>query len=139
LQSLAGLTPLLTWRSRLPGAIGSWFARDLVRKGLALVDAGRVVLRTVEDQRIEAIVRDGAQTAHTVTVEWGGGTGPLALRTACSDGSSGICAHIVATLEAVRSQMEPTTESAHDAELAWLPTPEIGSRQQRARCIWIVF
>jgi superfamily II DNA or RNA helicase len=134
-----GLTPLLTWRSRLPGAIGSWFARDLVRQGLALVDAGRVELRTVEDQRIDAIVRDPPQTNRVVMIEWGGGTGPLALRTTCSDGSSGICAHIVATLEAVRSQMEPTAAVAHDADLAWLPTPQIGSRQQRARCIWVVF
>ncbi len=116
MQSPAGLTPLLTWRARLPGAIGSWFARDLVRKGLALVDAGRVVLRAVEDQRIDATVRDSAETAYAVTIEWGGGTGPLALRTACSDGASGICAHIVATLEAVRSQMEPATESGNSAD-----------------------
>ena len=76
--------------------------------------------------KIEAVVRDRARTMRAVTVEWGGGTGPLALRTVCSCGASGICEHVVATLEAVRSQTEPARgRRPRRVDLAWLPTPQI--------------
>ena len=52
------LTPYALWRSRLPAQIGTWFARDLTRVALALVDGGRVVLRSVEPARVEATVKD---------------------------------------------------------------------------------
>ncbi len=131
------MTPLGTWRSRLPATIGSWFARDLVRRGLELVESGSVVVRSVEDGRIEATVFDPPGTARAVGIEWGGGTGPLALRPACSDGGSGICAHIVAALEAVRSQTE-IAPSENDASLDWLPFPQSGGEPRRARCVWAV-
>ena len=49
------MTPFATWRSRLPASIGSWFSRDLVRVALTLVEAKRVVLRAVEDLKIESV------------------------------------------------------------------------------------
>jgi len=137
------VTPLLTWRSRLPAAIGSWFARDLVRTALAIVAGGRVALRTVEEQKIDAVVRDGprGETSREVAVEWGSGTGPLALRTSCSCGASGMCEHVVATLDAVRSQSEVAeAPAADDLDLTWLPAPRLaGGTAVRARSIWVVF
>jgi superfamily II DNA or RNA helicase len=134
------MTPFATWRSRLPAAIGSWFARDLTRDALGLFDAGRVSLRAVEDAKIEATVRDPAGPDRQVSIEWGNGTGPLALRAVCSDAGSGICAHIVATLEAVRSQTEVASNPApEDANLGWLPAQRLVSQQLRARCVWPVF
>jgi superfamily II DNA or RNA helicase len=134
------MTPFATWRSRLPAAIGSWFARDLTRDALGLFDSGSVSLRAVEDSKIDATVREPSGPDRQVSIEWGGGTGPLALRAVCSDGGAGICAHIVAALEAVRSQTEaaigPTPE---DADLGWLPAPRLFSQQLRARCVWPVF
>jgi len=134
------LTPFATWRSRLPATIASWFARDLVRTALTLVEARRVTLRAVEDLKIEASVKD-ARGAHTVNVEWGGGTGPLALRSVCSCGGSGICEHVVATLETVRSQteVEDTAPVEHEIDLSWLPAPRLESKQVRARSVWPVF
>jgi len=135
------LTPFATWRSRLPATIGSWFARDIVRTALALVETKRVVLRAVEDLKIDSLVKD-PRGAREVVVEWAGGTGPLALRSTCSCGGSGICEHVVATLETVRSATEleesdppPTPE----LDLSWLPTPRVESKQSRARSVWPVF
>jgi len=134
------VTPFATWRSRLPASIGSWFARDLVRGALPIVDAGLVTLRAVEDLKIEATVHDAAAGDLTVAIEWAGGTGPLALRAVCSEGGSGVCAHIVATLEAVRSQTElPDPADAGEADVSWLPTPKTTTAVLRARCIWPVF
>jgi len=97
------------------------------------------VLRAVEDLKLEAAVKD-ARGEHRVVVEWGTGTGPLALRSVCSCGASGICEHVVASLEAVRSQTEiEERQPVNDIDLSWLPAPRVDSRQQRARCVWPVF
>jgi superfamily II DNA or RNA helicase len=134
------VTPFATWRARLPAAIGSWFARDLVRNALALVEGGRVALRAVEDAKVEAAVDDPRTGVRNVAVEWGGGTGPLALRAVCSCGTSGICEHVVAALEAVRSQTElDSTAPASELNLAWLPVPRVEARLIRARSVWPVF
>jgi superfamily II DNA or RNA helicase len=132
------MTPFATWRARLPAAIGTWFARDLVRIAFPIAEAGRVTLRAVEDLKVEATVRDTPD--RDVTIEWAGGTGPLALRAVCSDGGSGVCAHIVATLEFLRSQTElAEVPAAGEPDLAWLPQPRGAPAQVRARCIWPVF
>ena len=98
------------------------------------------MLRAVEDLKLEATVRDPRGT-RDVAVEWGTGTGPLALRAVCSCGGSGICEHVVATLEAVRSQTE--LEEAHPAtpelDLSWLPVPRVENKGLRARSVWPVF
>ena len=60
------------------------------------------MLRVVEEAKIESTVKD--KTAASVLIEWSTGTGPQALRSICSCGGSGICEHIVATLEAVRTE-----------------------------------
>ena len=136
------MTPFATWRSRLPAQIGNWFARDLTRAALALADGNRVVLRAVEDAKIEAGVKDKGGV--TVTVEWATGTGPQALRSVCTCGLTGVCEHVVATLETVR-----TTSSAPlpavagglpdvDEDYAWLPDPEAESGRPRARSVWPV-
>jgi superfamily II DNA or RNA helicase len=73
-------------------------------------------------------------------VEWAGGTGPLALRAVCSCGTSGICEHVVASLEAVRSQTELDEKpEAHEPDLSWLPAPRLDAGRQRARSVWAVF
>ena len=134
------MTPFATWRARLPAAIGSWFARDLVRNALALVEGGRVALRAVEDAKVEAGVDDPRGGMCNVAVEWGSGTGPLALRAICSCGASGICEHVVAALEAVRSQTElETNEPSSELNLSWLPVPRVEARVVRARSVWPVF
>jgi len=135
------MTPFATWRARLPATVSSWFARDLVRVALSLAEEKRVVLRAVEDLKIESTVRDGKGDARSVAVEWGTGTGPLALRSVCSCGASGICEHVVATLEAVRShtELDGNGVAAHEPELDWLPLPRGESRNVRARSVWPVF
>ena len=134
------MTPFATWRARLPATVSSWFARDLVRVALELVDAKRVTLRAVEDLKIEASVKDHGGS-HDVSVEWGGGTGPLALRAVCGCAGSGICEHVVATLETVRSQteVEEAAPVAPEIDLSWLPMPRVESKQVRARSVWPVF
>ena len=137
---MSQVTPFATWRARLPATIGSWFARDLVRTALALVEAKRVTLRAVEDLKIDSMVKD-PRGAREVTIEWGTGTGPLALRAVCSCGASGMCEHVVATLESVRSQtdIEESSPATPEVDLSWLPSPRVESRQQRARSVWPVF
>ncbi len=135
------MTPFATWRARLPASVGSWFARDLVRIATALVEAKRISLRSVEDLRIESVVRD-ARGKHDVAVEWGTGTGPLALRAVCACGASGICEHVVATLDTVRSQTELEETAAStvpEFDLSWLPATKGDVRQSRARSVWPVF
>jgi superfamily II DNA or RNA helicase len=136
------VTPFATWRSRLPAQIGNWFARDLTRAALVLVDANRVMLRAVEDAKIEAAVKDKGGV--NVTIEWATGTGPQALRCLCTCGITGVCEHVVATLETVR-----TTSSApvpaiaggipdNGDDYSWLPDPQAESGRPRARSVWPV-
>jgi superfamily II DNA or RNA helicase len=132
------MNPFATWRARLPASIGSWFARDLTRTALALADTGRVTLRAVDDNRIEATV--GLPVPINVTVEWSSGTGPQALRGVCGCGGSGVCEHIVATLEAVRLhgdglQGEPESD---DDDFGWLPQLRLDAPRTRARSVWPV-
>ena len=133
------MTPFALWRSRLPASIGNWFARDLSRAALTLVEAGRVTLRSVESNKIEAQVRNRADC--TCTVEWATGTGPQALRSVCTCGSTGVCEHVVATLEAVRRTDEaPHSDDPADAELdlSWLPVADAEAPRARARSVWPV-
>lgn len=125
----------------MPATIGSWFARDLVRTALALVESKRVTLRAVEDLKLESIVKDPRGGLREVSIEWGTGTGPLALRAVCTCGGSGMCEHVVATLETVRSQteLEETAPAAAELDLSWLPTQRIDSKAARARSVWPVF
>ena len=127
------MTPLSAWRARLPSSIGNWFARDLTQKALALVSDGRVALRGVDDMSIDAAVLDGEK--RKVLIEWTSGTGPLALRSVCSCGGNGICTHIVATLETVRSEPEPARPATGTYD--WLPQPR-SVAAARARTVWPV-
>ncbi len=134
------LTPYALWRSRLPALIGTWFARDLTRAALALVEGGRVVLRSVEPARIEATVKD--RVAVSTAVEWATGTGPQALRAVCTCGASGVCEHVVATLEVVRTAEEaalpaPAADGG-EPDLSWLPDTEQDTTRARARAVWPV-
>ncbi len=132
------LTPFALWRSRLPASIGNWFARDLTRAGLALADTDRVALRAVENAKIESAVRDRGGV--TCAIEWAAGTGPQALRTVCSCGATGVCEHLVATLETVRRADEVPVpgDPAEQADLSWLPSVELDVPRARARSIWPV-
>ncbi len=107
---------------------------------LALVEAKRVTLRAVEDLKIDSVVKD-QRGLRDVVIEWGTGTGPLALRAVCTCGGSGICEHVVATLETVRSQteIEETTSATPEVDLSWLPTARVDSKGVRARSVWPVF
>ncbi len=135
------MTPFALWRSRLPSQIGTWFSRDLTRSAMALVESGRVGLRSVDDIKIEATVKNASPLA--VSVEWGAGTGPQALRPVCGCGASGICEHVVAALESVRlagdgSSTNAVTEAEAEDDYDWLPAPAAESTQSRARAIWPV-
>jgi superfamily II DNA or RNA helicase len=136
------VTPFATWRSRLPAQIGNWFARDLTRAALVLVDASRVTLRAVEDAKIDAVVRDRSDVS--VGVEWATGTGPQALRSVCSCGITGVCEHVVATLETVRTTSSAAMPAVaggiptDEADYAWLPDPEAEAGRPRARSVWPV-
>jgi superfamily II DNA or RNA helicase len=136
------VTPFATWRSRLPAQIGNWFARDLTRAALALVDASRVMLRAVEDAKIEAAVRDKGGV--NVTVEWATGTGPQALRCLCTCGLTGVCEHVVAVLETVRTTSSAPVPAIAGGmpdtgdDYAWLPDPQAASGRPRARSVWPV-
>ena len=135
----AQLTPFALWRSRLPASIGNWFARDLSRAALALADDGHVTLRAVENAKIEAAVSDRGGV--TCGIEWATGTGPQALRSVCTCGSTGVCEHVVATLETVRRADEaphPADPADADVDLTWLPAAEAGPPRARARSVWPV-
>ena len=135
----ARLTPFALWRSRLPASIGNWFARDLSRAALALADDGLVTLRAVENAKIEAAVNDRGGV--TCGIEWATGTGPQALRSVCTCGSTGVCEHVVATLETVRRADEaphPADPADADVDLTWLPAAEAGPPRARARSVWPV-
>jgi superfamily II DNA or RNA helicase len=124
----------------LPAQIGTWFARDLTHAALALVEGGRVVLRSVEPNRIEATVKD--RVAVATAVEWSSGTGPQALRAVCTCGGSGVCEHVVATLEVVRTAEEaalplPAPDGV-EQDLSWLPDAEQDGSRARARAVWPV-
>jgi superfamily II DNA or RNA helicase len=61
------------------------------------------------------------------------------LRSVCACGGSGVCEHIVATLEAVRTHSEAIVASEpSDDEYAWLPHQQYEALRPRARCIWPV-
>ena len=98
-------------------------------------------MRVVEELRVEAEVRDPRFPVPLVAlVEWGGGTGPLALRPVCTCGASGVCAHAIAALEAVRSQTEFTQRSPDDdLDLSWIPSSQAVGAGRRARSVWVVF
>ena len=133
------LTPFALWRSRLPATIGNWFARDLTRAALELADAGRVTLRSVEGAKIEANVADKGGVS--CGVEWATGTGPQALRSVCTCGSTGVCEHVVATLETVRRADEaplPIDPADAEVDLTWLPASDLEAPRARARSVWPV-
>ncbi len=137
---VGGLTPFALWRSRLPAQIGTWFARDLTRSALDLVEGGRVALRSVEPARVEATVKD--RVAVQTTVEWASGTGPQALRSVCTCGASGVCEHVVATLDTVRTAEDaPLPAVASDPvepDLSWIPDGDMDGTRARARAVWPV-
>ncbi|MBV8602585.1 MAG: DEAD/DEAH box helicase, partial [Candidatus Eremiobacteraeota bacterium] len=99
----------------------------------------------MEDGKIVATVRSNG-TAPQVAIEWGGGTGPQGIRAVCGCGRSGICPHVIATLEAVRTHAdgEPPSDAVAVADdrvgLDWLPLAA-GSLETatRARSLWPVF
>ncbi|MBV9438860.1 MAG: DEAD/DEAH box helicase family protein, partial [Candidatus Eremiobacteraeota bacterium] len=134
------MTPYALWRSRLPAQIGTWFARDLTRDARALVDDDRVVLRSVEPNRVEATVRE--RVAAQTVVEWANGTGPQALRSVCTCGVTGVCRHLIATLEVVRTAedaAEPQAPPGEDeTDLSWLPEIAADRGRPRARAVWPV-
>jgi superfamily II DNA or RNA helicase len=133
------LTPFALWRSRLPASIGNWFARDLTRAALVLADAGRVTLRVVESAKMEATVADRGGVS--CSVEWANGTGPQALRSVCTCGSTGVCEHVVAMLETVRRADEaplPSDPADAEVDLGWLPVTDLEAPRARARSVWPV-
>ena len=104
------------------------------------MEGGRVTLRSVEPARIEANVKDRIPIA--TAVEWSSGTGPQALRPVCTCGATGVCEHVVATLDVVRTAEDASgtvvAERSDDGELAWLPDPEADAARARARAVWPV-
>jgi hypothetical protein len=130
------VTPFAVWRSRLPAAIGSWFSRDISRTALEFVERSKVKLLTVEVARVEGEVRVG-QSTFSAVAEWAGGTGPLALRSQCTCGANGVCEHVVATLETVRTSTDVL--AVEDEALDWLPARMAPNAARRARSLWIVF
>jgi superfamily II DNA or RNA helicase len=139
LSNTPRLTPFALWRSRLPASIGNWFARDLTRAALVLADAGRVTLRAVESAKMEATVADRGGVS--CSVEWANGTGPQALRSVCTCGSTGVCEHVVAMLETVRRADEaplPSDPADAEVDLGWLPVTDLEAPRARARSVWPV-
>ncbi|MEA2721124.1 MAG: hypothetical protein QOJ39_2988 [Candidatus Eremiobacteraeota bacterium] len=104
------------------------------------MDGGRVVLRSVEPARIEATVKDRVPVS--TAVEWATGTGPQALRAVCTCGASGVCEHVVATLEVVRTAEEASLPAlladGGEPDLSWLPDSEQDATRARARAVWPV-
>ncbi len=96
-------------------------------------------MRSVEPNRVEATVKDRAACA--TAVEWASGTGPQALRSVCSCGGAGVCEHVVATLEVVRTAEDAAPPAAaHESEvdLSWLPDADADASRPRARAVWPV-
>jgi superfamily II DNA or RNA helicase len=74
-------------------------------------------------------------------VEWASGTGPQALRSVCTCGATGVCEHVVATLETVRRADEapiPTDPADAEVDLTWLPATDLEAPRTRARSVWPV-
>ncbi|GAC1417017.1 MAG: hypothetical protein NVSMB5_07400 [Candidatus Velthaea sp.] len=110
---------------------------------MALVDANRIVLKAVEDAKVDATVKDKGGV--NVAVEWATGTGPQALRSVCTCGATGICEHVVATLETVRTTSAAPIPAVaggvpeDDIDYSWLPEMDgRDTQRQRARSIWPV-
>ena len=79
--------------------------------------------------------------AVSCAVEWASGTGPQALRSVCTCGATGVCEHVVATLETVRRADEaplPTDPADAEIDLSWLPATDLEPPRARARSIWPV-
>ncbi|HTJ27080.1 MAG TPA: DEAD/DEAH box helicase [Candidatus Limnocylindria bacterium] len=76
------------------------------------------------------------------TVEWASGTGPQALRSVCTCGASGVCQHVVATLETVRTAEDaPLPDAVPDVaepDLSWIPDLDLDGARTRARAVWPV-
>jgi superfamily II DNA or RNA helicase len=108
---------------------------------LELIEAGGVALRSVEPDRIVAVVRSNG-TSPQVAIEWAGGTGPQGIRAVCSCGGSGVCPHVVAALESVRTHVDAYSDGAQkngaNGVLDWLPQT-LPDSSRRARRIWAVF
>jgi len=107
---------------------------------MELVDGNRVSLRAVEDLKIDSVVKD--KTDMAVAVEWSTGTGPQALRSVCTCGGTGICQHVIATLETVRTTSVATVpaigggDNEEDlTDYTWLPDLDAESQRPRARSI----
>jgi superfamily II DNA or RNA helicase len=101
------------------------------------VERGAVKLRSVEALRVAGEVQaSGKSPAYTASAEWIGGTGPLALRSLCTCGATGICEHVIAILETVRTAGDGDGE---DESLNWLPQPVATIAVRRARSLWVVF
>jgi superfamily II DNA or RNA helicase len=104
-----------------------------------LADDSRVTLRAVENAKIDATVNDRGGVS--CGIEWATGTGPQALRSVCTCGSTGVCEHVVATLETVRRADEaphPADPADAEVDLTWLPAAEVGPPRARARSVWPV-
>ena len=98
-----------------------------------------MTLRAVEEGKIVATVRTNG-VAPQVSIEWGGGTGPQGIRAVCACGGSGVCTHVIAALEAVRTRAgaEPVAPAPQQTELDWLPSTSVAPAP-RARSVWPVF
>ncbi len=100
------------------------------------------MLRSVEDAKIEAFVKDKGGVV--VGIEWATGTGPQALRSLCTCGLTGVCEHVVATLETVRTTSSAPVPAVAGGipddgdDYAWLPDGESESGRPRARSVWPV-
>ncbi len=98
-----------------------------------------MTLRAIESAKMEANVADRGGVS--CSVEWANGTGPQALRSVCTCGSTGVCEHVVAMLETVR-RADDVSVSADPADaevdLGWLPAVDLDAPRARARSVWPV-
>jgi superfamily II DNA or RNA helicase len=88
---------------------------------------------------MEATVADRGGVS--CSVEWANGTGPQALRSVCTCGSTGVCEHVVAMLESVRRADEaplPSDPADAEVDLGWLPVTDVEAPRARARSVWPV-
>ena len=133
------LTPYALWRSRLPATIGTWFARDLTRSALELVDAGRVSLRSVEPARIEAVGERPRLGLDRGRVGDGDGAAGAAF---------GVHVRRDRRMPARRRDARRRAERRGggrrsrrrpgEPELGWLPEGEQDASRARARSVWPV-